>query len=104
MWRRSELPADLADVDIVVNTTSVGMAGGPAPDTSPLDPTILRADQIVVDIVYEPRRTRLLADAEAAGAHTVGGMGMLVHQAAVAFEWWTGVPAPVEVMLAAVDM
>ncbi len=95
---------DLAAVDIVVNTTSVGMAGGPAPDASPLDPTILRVDQIVADIVYEPQRTRLMADADAAGAHSVGGLGMLVHQAAVAFEWWTGVPAPVEVMLAAVGV
>lgn len=98
------VPADMARVDIIVNTTSVGMAGGPAPDASPLDPSLLRADQIVADIVYEPRRTRFLADADAVGARTVGGLGMLVHQAAVAFEWWTGAPAPVPVMLAAVGV
>jgi shikimate dehydrogenase len=85
--------------DLVVNATTVGMGddGG-----LPLDPSALRAGQVVADIVYEPRRTPLLAAAEQAGARTLDGLPMLVHQAAIAFELWTGVAAPVPVMLDAV--
>jgi shikimate dehydrogenase len=53
---------------------------------------------VVVDIVYKPLRTRLLQQAEAVGARTVDGLGMLVHQAARAFELWTGQRAPVDIM------
>lgn len=94
--------ADVADVDIVVNTTSVGMAGGPAPESSPIAIDLLRPAHVVADIVYQPKETPLLAAASAIGAETVGGLGMLVQQAAVAFEWWTGLRAPVEAMTAAV--
>lgn len=96
-------PADASSADIVVNTTPVGMAGGPDPLGCPIDPDLLRPDQIVADIVYQPRLTPLLAAAEARGATTVGGLGMLIHQAAVAFEWWTGRPAPIDAMTAAVE-
>lgn len=88
-------------VDIIVNASPVGMAGGPAPDASPLADGLLNSDQVVVDIVYQPRVTPLLLAAEAAGARTVNGVGMLVHQAALAFERWTGQPAPVAAMLGA---
>jgi shikimate dehydrogenase len=54
-----------------------------------------------VDLVYHPLETPLLAAAREVGARPVGGLGMLVHQAALAFEAWTGVPAPVEAMRAA---
>lgn len=94
--------AEVASVDVVVNATSVGMAGGPAPDRSPVDPELLRPGQIVCDLVYQPRTTLLLAAAADRGARTVGGLGMLVHQAARAFQAWTGQSAPVEVMTAAV--
>lgn len=89
---------DLRSVDIIVNTTSVGMEGGPDPSGSAVDPSHLRAEHIVCDIVYQPRQTALLAAAEDVGATVVGGVGMLVHQAAVAFEWWTGQNAPIEPM------
>ena len=95
-------PADLSPLDIIVNTTSVGMLGGPAPDQSPIDPELLRPEHVVADIVYQPRMTRLLAEAAARGATIAGGVGMLVHQAAAAFEWWTGRPAPLEAMAAVV--
>jgi shikimate dehydrogenase len=88
-------------MDVIVNATPVGMAGGPDPSALPLPAGLLASHQVVVDIVYQPRRTPLLAAAEAAGATTVNGVGMLVHQAALAFEHWTGRPAPVEVMSAA---
>ena len=52
----------------------------------------------VFDLVYNPRQTKLLRQAEAAGAKAIGGLGMLVHQGAAAFELWTGEKAPVETM------
>ncbi|MEZ5226500.1 MAG: hypothetical protein R2710_07455 [Acidimicrobiales bacterium] len=86
--------ADVGEVrtaDIVVNTTSVGMDGGPAPDRSPIDASLLGRQKLVADIVYSPLITRLLADAAAAGVPTMGGLPMLVHQAVAQFEHWTGV-------------
>lgn len=95
-------PADLASVDVVVNATSVGMAGGPAPGAVPVDVELLRPGHVVCDLVYQPRRTPLLEAAAERGARTVGGLGMLVHQAARAFTAWTGRDAPLAAMAAAV--
>jgi shikimate dehydrogenase len=95
--------AEVPACDVVVNATAVGMAGGPAPDRVPLDPSLLRPGQVVCDLVYQPRLTPLLAAAAEVGAKPVGGVGMLVHQAARAFTGWTGHPAPVAVMREAVD-
>jgi shikimate dehydrogenase len=93
--------AEVAAADVVVNATPVGMTGGPDPDDPPVPVEALSDRQVVVDIVYEPRTTPLLAAAAERGATTIGGVGMLVHQAAIAFEHWTGAAAPVEVMLRA---
>lgn len=94
----------LSEVEIIVNATSVGMSrpASPAP-MMPLDPSVLRADHIVADLVYQPVRTGLLVAAEAAGARTLNGIGMLLYQAVQAFELWTGAPAPVAEMRAAVE-
>lgn len=92
---------DAAKVDLIVNASPVGMAGGPAPDDLPLDLDLLTDRHTVVDIVYQPRVTPLLAAAGERGAVTVNGVGMLVHQAALAFERWTGEPAPIDTMLKA---
>ena len=81
--------------EVVVNATPIGMGGDPA---LPVEPA---SDQWVVDLVYHPLETPLLRRARAVGAPTVGGLGMLVHQAALAFEQWTGVPAPLDAMRAA---
>ncbi len=81
--------------DIVVNCTPLGMLDN---RELPVAPTALRTGHCVVDLVYRPLETPLLAAARASGAATVDGFGMLVHQAAIAFELWTGVPAPVDVM------
>jgi len=91
---------DLAHADLVVNATSVGMAGSPA---TPFDVGLLRVDDppVVADLVYEPLVTPLLAAAGEVGAVTVDGLGMLVHQAAVAFESWTGLAPPIAAMRAA---
>jgi shikimate dehydrogenase len=91
----AEWPADVADVPVVVNATPIGMGEDPALPVEPVE------GQWVVDLVYHPLETPLLAAAARVGAHPVGGLGMLVHQAALSFERWTGVPAPVEAMRAA---
>ncbi len=83
----------------MVNATSVGMGG----DGLPLDPDLLSSDQLVADIVYQPLETPLLAAARSLGCTTVGGVGMLLHQAAIQFERWTGAAAPLDAMQAAID-
>ncbi len=56
---------------------------------------------VVIDLLYRPAITPLQAAARAAGAEAFGGLGLLLHQAALSFELWTGTPAPLEVMSAA---
>jgi shikimate dehydrogenase len=87
--------AEVADADLVVNATPLGMGDDRA---LPFDPGECGPDTVVVDLVYHPEITALLAAASGAGRRTVGGIGMLVHQAARAFTLWTGVEAPVDVM------
>jgi len=94
--KRENLIRVLDNADIVVNATSVGMT--PDDNGTPVDADLLRSGLIVVDIVYNPVKTRLLREAEAAGAETISGVDMLVWQGAVAFEKWTGHEAPVELM------
>jgi shikimate dehydrogenase len=91
--------------DLIVNATPIGMGGaapGEEPGRLPLGGADLRAGQVVADLVYHPRRTALLELADARGAATVEGVGMLVHQGAIAFERWTATPAPITVMRDAV--
>lgn len=89
--------------DVIVNATAVGMTGGPDPAGIPVPIQAIHDGQIVIDIVYQPRKTPLLTAAEQRGASVAGGLGMLVHQAALAFERWTGIDAPIETMTAAVN-
>lgn len=90
--------ADVATAEVLVHTTSIGLGT----DEIALDAGLLHDGLTVVDIVYHPLRTALLEAAEAAGARTVDGLGMLVHQAAIQQELWTGVrPDPVVMRLAA---
>ena len=90
---------DVAAADLVVNATSVGMGT----DEMPIDAGLLRAGQVVADLVYLPMQTALLRAAAAAGAQAVDGLGMLVHQAARQFTLWTGAVAPVAAMRAAAE-
>jgi shikimate dehydrogenase len=94
-------PVDVAGAAVVVNATPVGM--GDDAGALPVDPTHLGAGQVVVDLIYHPRRTALLVAAEAAGATPVDGLGMLVHQAAHQFRIWTGLDAPLVAMRAAAE-
>ena len=83
------------DGDLVVNATSVGMGGT---GELPLDPAGLRPEQVVAELVVHPVDTPLVQVARTAGCTVVDGVGMLVHQAAAAFEAWTGCSAPVAAM------
>lgn len=99
-------PDQIGSADLIVNATSVGMAGVAAGgssdgDAMPCDPRHLHGDQFVVDLIYNPAQTALMREAAARGARVSNGVSMLVHQAAVAFEDWTGVAAPVDAMFAA---
>ncbi len=84
--------------DVFINTTSVGMY--PKIDENPLSDRKppFSAKTLVFDTIYNPMKTRLLAQAEASGAKTIGGVEMFVRQAAAQFETWTGKPAPREIM------
>jgi len=86
----------LADADLLVNATSVGMS--PAIEDSPVPAKLLDKVPVVFDIVYNPIITRLLREAGAAGAKTIGGLDMLAWQGALAFEMWTGQTAPIDLM------
>ena len=86
----------LEKADIVVNATSVGMS--PNIDETPIPAKLLKPGLIVFDIVYNPIKTRLLREAEAAGAKTISGFNMFVWQGVLAFELWTGMKAPVKLM------
>ncbi len=87
----------LGDASILVNATSVGMEE----DRSPVPAEALHDSLAVLDAVYSPLETRLLRDADAAGATTVDGAWMLLFQGVEALEQWTGESAPVEAMNAA---
>lgn len=93
-----DLPSLLPDADVLVNATSVGMDA----DTSPVPAEALHADLTVMDAVYSPLETRLLREADRAGATTIDGAWMLVYQGVAAFERWTGRSAPVDAMNRAV--
>ena len=87
---------DLADVDVVVNATSLGLQG-----EDPLGGAMLRRGLIVVDLIPAAAPTPLVRRARAAGAQVVDGLPMLLQQAVSSFRIWTGRDAPVDVMRAA---
>ncbi len=94
------IESEIADTDILINATSVGMH--PNIDAMPVPPGILRPELVVFDIVYNPRCTRLLSESRKRGAITIDGVQMLVHQGAEAFFIWTGREPPTGVMREAV--
>jgi shikimate dehydrogenase len=92
-------PADARSCRLVVNATPVGMGGVAHRQPSwPLDPELLASGQLVVDLVYHPPVTPWLEAARRQGATVSNGLGMLVHQAALQVERWTGQAAPVDAM------
>jgi shikimate dehydrogenase len=94
------LGAEMEKADVIIHTTPVGMH--PKDGESLIPKNLFRQHQVVMDIVYNPLRTKLLTDAEDRGLKTVSGIDMFVNQAALQFEAWTGKAAPVAVMREAV--
>ncbi len=91
------LKREIADSAILTNGTSVGMA----PNTKHClitDPSVFHSDLIVSDVIYNPRKTKLLSLAEEAGCKTQNGLYMLLYQGAEAFKLWTRQDMPVEVI------
>jgi 3-dehydroquinate dehydratase/shikimate dehydrogenase len=89
--------ARFAEFDIVINATPLGTRGRHQ-DRTPALANQLRGAQVVYDLVYNPSETRLLREARDAGCETLGGLPMLVAQAAAQFKLWTGHDAPVAAM------
>ena len=91
----------LDNLNLLVNTTPLGMSPNPAGCPWPAEYP-LPAKAIVYDLVYNPRETTLIKLANSQGLQTIGGIAMLVEQAAIAFECWTGRSAPRDAMYASV--
>lgn len=84
-----------SNFQLIVNTTPLGMT--PNIDSSPLPKgATLAQGTIVYDLVYNPRETKLVRDAKAQGLHATTGLGMLIEQAALSFQLWTGCTPPRE--------
>ena len=100
LLNNATLTAEMEKADVIIHTTPVGMH--PKVNDTLIPKDLFRSSQTIMDIVYNPMRTRLLSEAESCGCKTVSGLDMFVNQAALQFETWTGCDAPVEVMREAV--
>lgn len=92
------LAAEMAHIDLVVNATSIGMKRS---DPPLLPQSLLTPSLMVYDAIYSSGKTRLVEDAEQAGARAANGLSMLLHQGALSFEIWFNRPAPLDAMRAA---
>ncbi len=86
---------------LVINATPLGMS---PTDPLPINPEQLTSNQVLVDLIYSPAQTPLLAAAKSQGLSVANGVGMLLYQAAQQFQIWTGQAAPVEVMARAAGL
>jgi shikimate dehydrogenase len=86
----------LENIDIIVNTTSIGMS--PNENASPIPKELLKPNHIIFDAVYNPLKTKLIKDAEEIGCKTISGLNMLVHQGAQALRIWLNIEPPIKVM------
>lgn len=106
VWNRREesvgqLRTRVRSADLIVNATPVGLNIDDVPLLTRAD---FRRDQLVFDTIYAPKQTKLLGEAEAAGARVANGLSMLLHQGAAAFEIWFNRPAPLEAMRIALNL
>jgi shikimate dehydrogenase len=97
-WDETALHAQLADIDLIVNATPLGM--NPS-DLSPAPARLLAPHHMVFDAVYGSSKTSLLRAADEAGARGANGLSMLLHQGALSFSTWFDREAPIEAMRAA---
>jgi shikimate dehydrogenase len=94
-WEEAAFQFQIANVDLVVNATPVGLNPG---DPSPLSSRLLAPHLMVYDTIYSGARTPLVSAALEAGARAANGLSMLLHQGALAFEIWFERAAPIDVM------
>jgi len=94
----------LKEIDLIINATSLGMTGGPDPKKSPIDTSLLNTRALCYDLVYSPQITPFLRDAKNNKIDTIGGLSMLVFQAASGFELLTNKKAPINTMLGSVGI
>ncbi len=94
-WEEKAMERELGQVDLIINATSLGMK---RTDPDAVPQRLIQPHHLVYDMVYAPPRTRLMAQAEAEGARAANGLGMLLWQGALAFEFWFNREAPVEAM------
>ena len=88
------------ECDLLVNCTPIGMKHSESEGRSPIEAALIPKGALVYDVVYNPLETQFLIDARKRGARTLGGLSMLVYQGALAFELWTGLKPPVDIMMA----
>ena len=100
-WDESAMRAQLADIDLIVNATPLGMNPG---DPALIPARLLAPHHIVFDCVYRPTKTALLRAADEAGARGANGLSMLLHQAALSFSLWFNHEAPMEAMRSAIAL
>ncbi|HBG5346715.1 TPA: shikimate dehydrogenase [Clostridioides difficile] len=91
----NRLYEEIESSDILTNATLIGMKPYDN-ETNIKDTSVLRKDLVVTDVVYNPKKTKMIEDAEANGCKAIGGLGMLLYQGAEAFNLYTGLEMPVE--------
>jgi shikimate 5-dehydrogenase len=94
-WDESAMRLQLADTDLVINTTPLGMNSS---DPSPVPARLLAPHHMVFDCVYGQSKTSLLRAAEEAGARGANGLSMLLYQGALSFSYWFDCEAPIDAM------
>jgi shikimate dehydrogenase len=100
-WDETAVRVQLADIDLIVNATPLGMN---ASDSPPIPARLLAPHHIVFDCVYRPSKTALLRAADEAGARGANGLSMLLHQGALSFSIWFNREAPIEAMRSAIAL
>ena len=91
----SQLALDLSQANLLINATDIGM--GSKKDQLPIaDVKLLHSQLAVFDLIYSPNETRLIQEAKKMGIKAYNGLGMLIHQGAIAFELWTHREMPVQ--------
>ena len=94
---KDEMAEAIAESDILINATPVGM--GDSAGETPVPAELIKEGMAVADAVYHPRMTQILKDAEAKGCKIIGGIGMMIEQAATGEEIWYGVKMPTQDIL-----
>jgi shikimate dehydrogenase len=100
-WDESAVRAQLADIDLIVNATVLGM--NPS-DPVPIPARLLAPHHIVFDCVYGPSKSAFVRAADEAGARGANGLSMLLHQGALSFSIWFNREAPIKAMRSAIAL